>query len=70
MAVKTSATQQVLEAIHDEKGFWLGASDREDEGNFQWINSTGGPEEPVRFSKWSARQPDNSKGKEHCVTGT
>ena len=69
MAVKTSATQEVLEAILDEKAFWLGASDREDEGNFKWIDSTKRPKEPVEFSKWEDGQPNNVKGIQHCMAG-
>ena len=73
MAVKTSATQEVLEAIYsksESKFLWLGATDQEDEGNFQWIDSTGRPEEPVKSLKWYSGQPNNFDENEHCVAAS
>ena len=67
MAVKTSATQEVLEAICDDEGFWLGATDEWAEGRFEWLDPIKGPE-VVRFSKWDVDQPNNNEGRD-CVIG-
>ena len=35
-------------------GYWLGADDLDEEGNFQWITG-----EPFSYNEWPAGQPDN-----------
>ena len=69
MAVKTSATQEVLEAICDDEEIWLGATDEWVEGSFQWIDFSGAPNENVHFSKWDVDEPNNNEGREDCVIG-
>ncbi|XP_021339975.1 perlucin-like protein [Mizuhopecten yessoensis] len=42
---------------------WIGANDREKEGDWRWIsdNST------VEFSDWGRAEPSNTGGNEHCA---
>ena len=39
---------------------WIGANDKEVEGNWKWVTG-----EPFSFSNWAASQPDNYNGEQH-----
>ncbi|XP_059198374.1 galactose-specific lectin nattectin-like [Centropristis striata] len=41
---------------------WIGATDAVQEKTLQWADGS-----PVQFTRWHTGQPDNFKGKEHCV---
>ena len=53
-------------ALVSSKGLWLpwwiGLNDVDAEGSFVWTDGT-----PVDFTKWSAGEPNNAGGAEHCV---
>ncbi|XP_062559297.1 lectin subunit alpha-like [Armigeres subalbatus] len=63
-------SQAVVDAIKTAKGdglnlanVWIGANDISKEGTFIW-HATG---QPVKYSDWSAKNPDNDRGRENCV---
>ena len=41
---------------------WIGATDGDEEGTFQWVDGSS-----VALSNWNTGEPNNSKGKEDCV---
>lgn len=43
-------------------GTWLGASDEQSEGNWEWVTG-----EPLVFARWSAGEPDNAGDSEHFL---
>ena len=43
-------------------GTWLGATDEESEGHWEWVTG-----EPFAFSRWSAGEPNNAGGEEHYL---
>ena len=45
-----------------EKNFWIGLSDIEKEGNWQWEDGSN-----WSFSNWIPKQPNNAKGNQDCV---
>ncbi|XP_041823304.1 lactose-binding lectin l-2-like [Melanotaenia boesemani] len=47
---------------HAQGHTWIGLSDTHKEGTWMWSDGT-----KVDFTIWSERQPDNFKGREHCV---
>lgn len=42
--------------------FWIGLSDQGSEGRWWWVNG-----QPVKYTNWAAREPNNSDGKENCA---
>ncbi|XP_075155307.1 C-type lectin 37Db-like [Haematobia irritans] len=64
-------TQAELTALSDhlkanyptDRWWWLSGSDLHGEGDFHWYR-TG---ERLTYADWSAGQPDNAGGNEHCV---
>ncbi|XP_048251689.1 perlucin-like [Haliotis rufescens] len=42
--------------------YWLGATDLNLQGRWLWEGRR-----PMVYSNWSPRQPDNYKGREHCL---
>jgi hypothetical protein len=50
---------QLLSKAHLERA-WIGATDEEEEGKWQWVNG-----EPFRYNEWPPGQPDNGNGGEH-----
>ncbi|XP_062559299.1 lectin subunit alpha-like isoform X2 [Armigeres subalbatus] len=72
LAIVDSAAKSVsvLDAINSAKAdgltfanVWIGANDMAKEGTFTW-HSTG---QPVKYTNWSATNPDNHQGRENCV---
>ncbi|XP_041356000.1 perlucin-like [Gigantopelta aegis] len=45
--------------------YWIGANDLQAEGHFQWLSAKS--RTAVKYTKWSAGQPDNNGGAENCV---
>ncbi|XP_063417275.1 galactose-specific lectin nattectin-like [Mytilus trossulus] len=43
--------------------YWLGGTDQQKEGVWIWSHS----QNVITFSDWAKRQPDNYKGREHCL---
>lgn len=59
LAAITSQDEQeaVFEYLYghsDRSGYWLGATDQEKEGKWQWVTG-----EPWNYENWDERQPDN-----------
>ncbi|XP_037774037.1 perlucin-like [Penaeus monodon] len=46
--------------VSDEYAFWLGATDQQAEGVWQWLDGR-----PI--TDWGRGQPDNANGEEHCI---
>ena len=46
------------------QSFWIGGSDRDEEGVWIWKNST----EPITLDFWASDRPDNYAGIQHCLT--
>ncbi|XP_078525327.1 C-type lectin domain family 4 member E-like [Lissotriton helveticus] len=44
--------------------YWIGLTDKDEEGAWKWVNSS--KVQPKTF--WNCKQPDNSRGMEHCAT--
>ena len=61
LATITSQTEQTFLANLISAGsrnhYWLGATDENDEGNWQWVTG-----EPWDYSHWAVEQPDNGRG--------
>ena len=65
--VKSEGENQFLLALMNERGVdaaWLGATDEQFEGRWQWADGT-----PMRYSNWSpvGKQPNNKRGLEHYL---
>lgn len=43
-------------------GTWLGATDEQSEGHWQWVT-----EEPFAYARWGAGEPNNADGGEHFL---
>ncbi|CAH1772722.1 unnamed protein product [Owenia fusiformis] len=71
VAIETQSEQDFIVGYLDDndmKGFdyWIGANDLIQEGQFIWV----GTNKPLSYTTWAdinGPQPDNNKGKEHCV---
>ena len=76
--IKSSEEQNQLQQIYGEKasGYWIGLSDLEQEGHFQWQQSM----TPLEWSNWLGKgdicffgmpsrenEPNNGFGMDHCV---
>lgn len=59
----TLSTYLVSKGYNNGELFWISANDLESEGRFKWLSNG----LPMIYTSWSAGQPDNFKGKEHCV---
>ena len=46
---------------------WIGLSDRKVEGEFLWVTREQVGMPPIQMPPWSAGQPDNQGGTQHCV---
>ena len=56
-----------LASIHKPgSSLWLGATDREKEGVFNWVDGNGGLE-PLTISNWFPPEPNNQENDENCV---
>jgi hypothetical protein len=49
------------QAFDDVTGLWIGATDTEEEGQWQWIAG-----EPFNFNNWANGQPDNAGEADHA----
>ncbi|XP_035829273.1 C-type lectin domain family 4 member F-like isoform X2 [Aplysia californica] len=47
----------------DTSRLWIGATDQDKEGTWTWVTSN----KPLSVEDWAKNQPDNYKGKEHCL---
>ncbi|KAK3102131.1 hypothetical protein FSP39_009047 [Pinctada imbricata] len=45
------------------QGFWLGATDDQQEGNWIWIKDR----EPVGYNNWAPGEPNNKDSEENCL---
>ncbi|XP_071164168.1 perlucin-like isoform X1 [Mytilus edulis] len=67
-SIETVAEDQYMKTLlgaqRHTSSFWLGGSDWDNEGEWKW--------EPhaiqMKFTNWHKGQPDNSGGKEHCLS--
>ena len=55
--------QFILDTYTGEYYIWVGAHDREQEGQFIWQHS----KQPVQKDLWALYQPNNYHGNEHCA---
>jgi hypothetical protein len=65
LVVIDSREEDAFLSEHLDVSFWIGASDRIQEGRVLW---NGGA--PLVFSNWAAGQPDDYQGREDCVVKT
>jgi hypothetical protein len=52
----------MIPGLYGETNFWLGATDRAQEGRFAWITG-----EPFAFQAFHPGEPDNLDGLQHCL---
>ena len=65
LEIKSQTMQDLVtqEAATLGYGYWIGLTDVNSEGNFEWSHS----KEPVNYTSWSTGEPDGSTN-ENCVT--
>jgi len=52
-----------IESILDPNmNYWIGLSDREEEGSFRWLSDMSAP----TYSNWQKNEPNNRGGKQNC----
>ncbi|CAG2199080.1 Perlucin-like protein [Mytilus edulis] len=54
---------KITKSVKHRYGSWMGAADFKTEGHWTWVHDSS----KVRFSNWSAYQPDNGGNNEDCV---
>lgn len=52
----------ILDRIGLDETVWIGASDRQGEGYFTWVDNT-----ELAFTDWYVNEPNNHEGHEDCV---
>ncbi|XP_070191552.1 C-type lectin 1-like [Littorina saxatilis] len=67
--LKTAGQLQLIECIFDKMGWdgkfaWVGADDKQVEGEFRWSD---GSLLPISSALWEVGQPNNAHDLEHCV---
>ncbi len=63
LATITSAEEQAFLQNHAEgKGYWIGATDEKEEGQWEWVTG-----EAWNYTAWANNQPDNAVSNEHYV---
>jgi hypothetical protein len=60
--IETAEEQEFIAALADCRYLSLGATDEEEEGEWQWINGA-----PFEFAAWLDEQPNNYGGDEHYL---
>jgi len=65
LVVIDSREEDAFLSEHLDVSFWIGASDRMQEGRMLWNGGT-----PLVFSNWAAGQPDDYGGREDCAVKT
>ncbi|HBF5866225.1 TPA: DUF5011 domain-containing protein [Clostridioides difficile] len=62
LATITSANEQ--EVVHNLTAncIWLGGTDEEEEGNWEWVTG-----EPFEYTNWYSGRPDNYLGQQHYI---
>lgn len=58
----TSPEENELLAAEVNGSVWIGANDRQNEGEMVWAGGA-----PVEYATWAPAQPDNFQGGENCV---
>jgi flagellin len=53
---------QVMSSVGAGANLWIGLTDENSEGNFQWVTG-----ESATYTNWLSGQPDNSGGNQHYV---
>ncbi|HEX7860955.1 MAG TPA: flagellin [Verrucomicrobiae bacterium] len=53
---------QIMAAVGSGANLWIGLTDENSEGNFQWVDGTA-----ASFTNWMGSQPDNSGGNQDYV---
>ena len=71
MAIKSQETADFLEKFIKDTGvngirYWVGATDRVQEGNFQWIDGYGDYEN-ITVTRWVNGKPSKIGGDKNCV---
>ena len=67
MAIKSRETANYLKNFVQQHGdHWLGATDRDEQQVFKWIDGCGKYED-LTFTNWADGQPNNIGGNENCV---
>jgi hypothetical protein len=61
--VPDEPTWAFIRSLVKDDSLWLGATDKETEGVWKWVDGT-----PVVFRAWLPRQPDNSGGNENYLS--
>lgn len=59
---RSNIEDAMVRARTQNRDFWIGLSDQEEEGKFGWNDGNA-----LGFTKWSPGQPDNHRGGEDCV---
>jgi len=66
VAVNDEAEEKWLQRVFGNQRYWIGLSDAEEEGQWQWHSG-----EPVNYKRWGTYEPEggNSDDKDYVVTG-
>ena len=65
VAVNDEAEEKWLQHVFGNESYWIGLSDAEEEGQWQWHSG-----EPVKYTRWGIYEPegDNSDAKDYVMT--
>jgi hypothetical protein len=55
-------TASIESIVTPNINYWIGLSDREEEGSFRWISDKSEP----NYSNWQKNEPNNQGGNQHC----
>jgi len=65
VAINDEAEEKWLQHVFGNESYWIGLSDAEEEGQWQWHSG-----EPVKYTRWGIYEPegDNSDAKDYVMT--
>ena len=65
VAINDEAEEKWLQHVFGNESYWIGLSDAEEEGRWQWHSG-----EPVKYTRWGIYEPegDNSDAKDYVMT--